>query len=89
MDVSRHKSIDTLRLRPRCRDIARPCWKRAAPKTTENGHKLHAVRRIGPVRYLRTIGDEVIASQLIWNCLTAKSTRYANEGEVRRHTTNS
>jgi hypothetical protein len=27
--------------------------------------------------------DEVIASQLIWNCLTAKNLRYANEREVR------
>jgi hypothetical protein len=42
-----------------------------------------AVRRVRPVPYLRSIVDEVIASQLIWNCLTAKSLCYADEREVR------
>jgi hypothetical protein len=57
---------------------------RAAEITSRHGHALvDAVRRAGPVRYLRTISDEVIASQLIWNCLTAKRMRYANEREVR------
>lgn len=57
---------------------------RAAEITSRYGHAhVDAVRRVGPVRYLRTIVDEVIASQLIWNCLTAKRMRYANEGEVR------
>ena len=42
-----------------------------------------AVRRVRPVPYLRSIVNEFIASQLIWNCLTAKSLRYENEREVR------
>ncbi len=29
------------------------------------------------------MAKEVIASQLVWNCLTAKSANYANEREVR------
>ena len=57
---------------------------RAAEITSRHGHAhVDAVRRVGPVRYLRTIVDEVVASQLIWNCLTAKRMRYANEREVR------
>jgi hypothetical protein len=57
---------------------------RAAEIASRHGHAhVDAVRRVGPVSYLRTIVDEVIASQLIWNCLTAKSVRYANEREVR------
>jgi len=56
----------------------------AADITSRHGcAHIDAVRRLGPVPYLRTIVDEVIASQLIWNCLTAKSVRYANEREVR------
>jgi hypothetical protein len=57
---------------------------RAAENTSRHGQAhVDAVRRVGPLRYLRTIVDEVIASQLIWNCLTAKGIRYANEREVR------
>jgi hypothetical protein len=38
---------------------------RAAEITSLHGHAhVDAVRRVGPVRYLRTIVDEVIASQL-------------------------
>jgi hypothetical protein len=47
-----------------------------------NAHP-EAVRRAHPVTFLRSIVDEFIASQLIWNCLTAKSMHYANEREVR------
>jgi len=35
------------------------------------------------VPYLTAMAKEVIASQLVWNCLTAKSTCYENEREVR------
>jgi len=42
-----------------------------------------AVRRVGAVRYVRSVALEVIASQLVWNCLTAKSEQYGNEREVR------
>jgi hypothetical protein len=57
---------------------------RAAEITSRFGHAHgDAVRGVGIVRYLRVIVDEVIASQLIWNCLTAKRMRYANEREVR------
>jgi hypothetical protein len=44
---------------------------------------LDAIRRVGPAAYLRGVALEVIASQLIWNCLTAKSVKYENEREVR------
>jgi hypothetical protein len=36
-----------------------------------------------PITYLRAMALEVIASQLIWNCLTAKRDTNANEREVR------
>jgi hypothetical protein len=57
---------------------------RAAQITSHyaNAH-VDAVRRAGPVPYLRSVVDELIASQLIWNCLTAKSLQYASEREVR------
>jgi hypothetical protein len=38
---------------------------------------------IRPSTYFRAMVDEVIASQLIWNCLTSKRDDYANEREVR------
>jgi len=40
-------------------------------------------KAVSPITYLRTMALEVIASQLIWNCLTAKHDDYANEREVR------
>jgi hypothetical protein len=36
-----------------------------------------------PSRYLEVMAHELLASQLIWNCLTAKEDRYADEREVR------
>ena len=30
-----------------------------------------------------TMAREVVASQLVWNCLTAKESKYANEREIR------
>jgi hypothetical protein len=35
------------------------------------------------VPYLNAMAKELIASQLVWNCLTAKSISYENESEVR------
>lgn len=42
-----------------------------------------ALPRAQAVPYLDAMSKEVIASQLVWNCLTAKSLGYANEREVR------
>lgn len=44
---------------------------------------LDAVKRVQPVPYLAAMSKEVIASQLVWNCLTAKGERFENEREVR------
>src|SRR5205823_6256403 len=44
---------------------------------------LDAVKTARPVSYLTKMAKEVIASQVVWNCLTAKSTGYENEREVR------
>ncbi|UQR62376.1 DUF2971 domain-containing protein [Bradyrhizobium sp. C-145] len=38
---------------------------------------------VRPVSYLAAMAREVLASQLIWNCLTAKEMKFANEREVR------
>jgi hypothetical protein len=35
------------------------------------------------VQFLEAMEKEVIAQQLVWNCLTAKNDVYANEREVR------
>jgi Protein of unknown function (DUF2971) len=42
-----------------------------------------AVREFTPSRYLAKMAQELLASQLIWNCLTAKHIRYEDEREVR------
>jgi hypothetical protein len=41
------------------------------------------VKLVRPSRYLVAMAREVIASQLIWNCLTAKDSKYADEHELR------
>jgi hypothetical protein len=41
------------------------------------------VEQTNPRSYFLAMAFEVIASQLVWNCLTAKHCRYANEREVR------
>ena len=41
------------------------------------------VKQVKPSVYLVTMAREVIASQLVWNCLTAKDSSYADEQEVR------
>jgi hypothetical protein len=38
---------------------------------------------VRPVTYLAAMAREVLASQLIWNCLTAKESKFSNEREVR------
>jgi len=56
----------------------------AAEITSRIGNaNIDAVKTIGPVPYLTAIAKEVIASQLVWNCLTAKSVGFENEREVR------
>jgi hypothetical protein len=45
--------------------------------------QLESVTRVRPGPYLRAMALEVIASQLVWNCLTAKHANYENEREVR------
>jgi hypothetical protein len=41
------------------------------------------VRRFEPSVYLAGVAKEVIAGQLIWNCLTGKNRKFQNEQEVR------
>jgi hypothetical protein len=41
------------------------------------------VRLAPPSHYLVTMARELLAQQLIWNCLTAKESRYHDEREVR------
>ena len=41
------------------------------------------VPKLKPSNYILRMAQDVIASQLIWNCLTAKHMNYANEREVR------
>jgi hypothetical protein len=41
------------------------------------------VRAVRPSHYLAVMAHELLASQLIWNCLTSKHRRYAREREVR------
>jgi hypothetical protein len=35
------------------------------------------------VQFIHAMETELISSQLVWNCLTAKDLKYANEREVR------
>ncbi|MGE0288550.1 MAG: DUF2971 domain-containing protein [Bradyrhizobium sp.] len=44
---------------------------------------IELVRTTGPSHYLVTMARELLAQQLIWNCLTAKEQRYHDEREVR------
>ncbi|HEX4106264.1 MAG TPA: DUF2971 domain-containing protein [Rhizomicrobium sp.] len=41
------------------------------------------VRRFSPAVYLAGMAKEVIAGQLIWNCLTGKNRKFQSEQEVR------
>ena len=41
------------------------------------------VRRVKPSVYLVAMAREVVASQLVWNCLAAKESRFKDEREIR------
>jgi Protein of unknown function (DUF2971) len=41
------------------------------------------VREVKPSLYMVTMAREVLASQLVWNCLTAKENKFAEERETR------
>jgi hypothetical protein len=57
---------------------------RAAEITSKVGHAhKEAVRAHGIVPYLQAMAHELLASHVIWNCLTAKETRFEDEREVR------
>jgi hypothetical protein len=56
----------------------------AAEITSSVGNaNIEAVRVAGPAYYFVSIARELLASQLVWNCLTAKDQRFADEREVR------
>lgn len=44
---------------------------------------VEAVRKARPAHYLAAMARELLASQMVWNCLTAKHQCYADEREVR------
>ena len=41
------------------------------------------VQQVKPSTYLSAMAKEVIASQLVWNCLTGKKLKYQDEREIR------
>jgi hypothetical protein len=55
----------------------------AAQITSYIGQLNAAVVEQHRIRYLVSMAREVIASQLVWNCLTAKHLKYQDEREVR------
>ena len=58
---------------------------RAAAKITSRVGRanIDLVKLVRPDRYLATMARELLASPLVWNCLTAKEKRFADEREVR------
>jgi hypothetical protein len=57
---------------------------RAAEITSRVGNAhVELVRSVKPTHYLAAMSRELLATQLIWNCLTAKDERFADEREVR------
>lgn len=57
---------------------------RAAEITSRIGTaNIDAVRAARPAHFLVSVARELLASQLVWNCLTAKDQHYADEREVR------
>jgi hypothetical protein len=57
---------------------------RAAEITSRVGtSNIEAVRVAKLSYYLVSVAREVLASQLVWNCLTAKDQHFANEKEIR------
>jgi hypothetical protein len=58
--------------------------KAAADITSRVGsQQREAVRSFGPAAFLRLMTLELLASQMIWNCLTAKEAKFEDEREVR------
>jgi len=56
----------------------------AAEMTSRVGRaNINLVKATGVASYLAVMAHELLASQLIWNCLTAKEERFADEREVR------
>jgi hypothetical protein len=56
----------------------------AADITSQVGSQhRHLVRSFGIAAYLRIMTLELLASQMIWNCLTAKAAKFEDEREVR------
>jgi hypothetical protein len=56
----------------------------AAEITSRVGRaNIDLVKATGVAPYLAVMAHELLASQLIWNCLTAKEERFADEREVR------
>jgi hypothetical protein len=51
-------------------------------KAAEAHARLFADRRVG-MAFMRRMANELIASPLIWNCITSKHIAYENEREVR------
>jgi hypothetical protein len=57
---------------------------KAAEITSRVGKaNVELVRTVKPGHYLSAMTRELLASQMVWNCLTAKHERYADEREVR------
>jgi hypothetical protein len=57
--------------------------KAAAITSLVAGQNPEWLRMIRPVPYLAAMARETIASQIVWNCLTAKEDRFSKEREVR------
>ncbi len=56
----------------------------AAEITSRVGRaNINFVKATGVASYLAVMAHELLASQLIWNCVTAKDERFADEREVR------
>lgn len=58
--------------------------RRAAKITSKFGHDHpERVRQVKPSTYLAAMSKELLADQLIWNCLTGKHKKYESEQETR------
>jgi hypothetical protein len=64
-------------------DRHRQVIQQAAQITSHIGQLNAAAVEQQRIRYLVAMAREVIASQLVWNCLTAKHLKYQDEREVR------
>jgi hypothetical protein len=58
--------------------------RKAAAITSQIAHRNRKwIDLVRPTPYLAAMAREVLASQLIWNCLTAKESKFAEEREIR------